>query len=215
MRKTKAIIFDIDGTLWDATEPLAEIWNAIGIEVTGFDHKLTKEDLARNMGKPLLDILFDLFPDANEEEAKQICEQINKRQCAYLKEHPGKLYPGVIDLLNDIYELKEFDTYLVSNCENNYMDTFIETTHLGFYFVDSECYGNTRKPKKENIRMVIGRNRIEKAIYVGDTIHDYAAAKNAGVEFVHATYGFDPNFKSEYKINSPRELTKIIKELML
>ena len=215
--KTKAIIFDIDGTLWDITEELALVWSEIGSEITKLDYRFTKEELEQNMGKPLDQIVINLFPYADETELQKIYDTVTQNQCKLLAKYDLKkrLYDGVIDALNAIYLTNEYEIFLVSNCENNYMDLFIDSTRLGFYFVDTECHGNTRKSKKENIRMVLARNKIQKAIYVGDTLHDYAASKNAGIEFSHGKYGFQPKFKCGYHIKSIKELMNVIKDINL
>ncbi|MDD6307384.1 MAG: HAD family hydrolase, partial [Clostridiales bacterium] len=55
---------------------------------------------------------------------------------------------------------------------------------------DIECYGNNLLQKGENIRLVAERNGLESAVYVGDIQGDYDASKKAGVDFIHAAYGF-------------------------
>jgi phosphoglycolate phosphatase len=58
------------------------------------------------------------------------------------------------------------------------------------YFEDIECYGNTGCKKGANIKLVVERNNLTKAVYVGDIQGDYDASCEAGVEFIHAAYGF-------------------------
>lgn len=50
--------------------------------------------------------------------------------------------------------------------------------------------GRTQLTKGENISLVIKRNGIDSAFYVGDTIGDQIASKDANVPFVFAEYGF-------------------------
>ena len=57
-------------------------------------------------------------------------------------------------------------------------------------FEDTEDYGTTLKAKDENIRMVIARNKIDQAVYVGDTVMDHKSAAKAGVPFIHCHFGF-------------------------
>ena len=45
-------------------------------------------------------------------------------------------------------------------------------------------------PKGENIQLLMERNGVEGAVYVGDTQGDREAAELAGIPFVYAAYGF-------------------------
>ena len=49
---------------------------------------------------------------------------------------------------------------------------------------------STPLSKGENIRLVIQRNAIDRAVYVGDTQGDLDAADFAGIPFIRAAYGF-------------------------
>ena len=66
----------------------------------------------------------------------------------------------------------------------------MEACDLKQYITDIECYGNTNLSKAENISLVILRNHLDRSFYLGDTAMDSQAAKDAGIPFVHAAYGF-------------------------
>ena len=52
-----AIIFDVDGTLWDSTEEVAVSWNQAIRERTSLERVLTGEELKKEFGKPLDEIM--------------------------------------------------------------------------------------------------------------------------------------------------------------
>ncbi len=79
---------------------------------------------------------------------------------------------------------------VVSNCGLGYIEAFFSGNQTGGYFDDYENAVRTGKTKGENIRLVMERNGIERAIYVGDTMGDCEAARAAGIPFLHAAYGF-------------------------
>ena len=57
----KGVIFDMDGTVWDSSENVAKSWT-VKVQEAGFtDKAVTREDIQRNMGKPMDKIADDLF----------------------------------------------------------------------------------------------------------------------------------------------------------
>ena len=49
----KGVIFDMDGTVWDSSENVAKSWT-VKVHEAGFtDKTVTREDIQRNMGKPM------------------------------------------------------------------------------------------------------------------------------------------------------------------
>ena len=99
--------------------------------------------------------------------------------------------------------------YIVSNCQKGYIESFLSYYKLNNYFIDFESTGNTGKNKADNIRLVMKRNGLNDAIYVGDTIGDYNASVENKIPFVYAKYGFGKIDKSTYKINKFEELLKL------
>ena len=51
-----ALIFDLDGTLWDSTEAVAESWSECGKKYFGENFSISKEDVRFQMGKPMEEI---------------------------------------------------------------------------------------------------------------------------------------------------------------
>ena len=73
---------------------------------------------------------------------------------------------------------------------------------------DFICYGETRRPKGENIELILERNELspEEAVYIGDTEMDQAAAAEAGVDFYHVRYGFGRVYGAARELDSLEEL---------
>ena len=88
-------------------------------------------------------------------------------------------------------------------------------TSEGFlYFLDTENAERTGLSKGENIRLVLDRNSIDAAIYVGDTQKDLDAALFAGIPFVHAAYGFGTVPSSYPAIHSLDQLPALVRTLL-
>ena len=94
----KAVIFDVDGTLWDAVSVITESWNQTIRRFPEVKSVITEEQMRGMMGKTM-DEFAALFPEVEEKRAKEILACCCKEEIAYLHTHPGKLYPGVTQML--------------------------------------------------------------------------------------------------------------------
>lgn len=187
----QGIIFDMDGTLWDSAENVAKSWNLAIQEYEkneGKKAELTAADIHSVMGKTM-DVIADiLFAEMDRERRMELLGLCCERENEYLREHGGVLYP---DLEKTLAKLKEkYPLYIVSNCQKGYIEAFLDYYRLWDYFEDIECYGNNLLQKGDNIRLVVRRNQLDEAVYVGDIQGDYDASREAGVKFIHAAYGF-------------------------
>ena len=186
------IIFDLDGTLWDSSEQVAGAWSVILSRRSETDKRVrsvgTGEDMRGYMGKTMEVIAALMLPDTDEKTRLEIMDECGEYENEYLSGHGGKLYP---DLERELDRLsKSFKLFIVSNCQSGYIETFLEYHKLCKYFADFECPGGTGLAKAENIRIIMERNSLDRAVYVGDTQGDLDASDSAGVPFIHAAYGF-------------------------
>lgn len=207
----KAVIFDLDGTLWDATGQVYKIWNCVFERHPELNIRLTQEDMGPYMGKTMGEIGAMLFPDLDKSSRAEIMEKCGKEEVSYLREHGAALYDGVretVALLKQEYEL-----YIVSNCQNGYVNAFLTAHRFEDDFKDIEMSGRTGKGKGENIRILMERNHITHAVYVGDTQGDEIASRDAGIPFLHAAYGFGTVDHPDGTLQSIRDLPAVLKEL--
>lgn len=98
------------------------------------------------------------------------------------------IYPGVKETLEKLQ--KEYGLYIVSNCQIGYIEAFLHYYRLERYFKDTLCYGENKLQKGDNIALMVKRNKLDAAVYVGDIQADYEASCHAGTAFIHAAYGF-------------------------
>lgn len=183
------ILFDLDGTLWDSTPALAGIWKIIFARHPELKRGPIEIPEVRGcMGLLLDDIARKLFPDEPDEVRLPLNEEFIELAPAYLAEHRGEAYPGAAEVLERL--TKTTRLFVVSNCQEGYIEGFYEATGLGGFFSGSECAGHTGLPKSENIKLVVERYGLKSPVYIGDTMLDYTSARDAGVPFLHAAYGF-------------------------
>ena len=164
------------------------------------------------MGRQLDEIARMIMPDLPDSRRLAIMDECMDYELTYLKEHGGAmLYPKVRETLEILGKTSEL--MIVSNCQDGYIQTFLEFSGLGELFCDFESAGATGLTKGENNKLVIARNGIDRAIYIGDTQGDLDSADFAGIPFVHAAYGFGKTNRKTAKVNSFDEIPNIVKEI--
>ena len=218
MSDKKGIIFDMDGTVWDSSENVAKSWT-IKVKEAGFDKVVTQADIQSVMGKPMdviADTLFTYTKKGKERNAlRESCENYENE---YLREHGGYLYPDVIETWEKLKKAG-YHLYIVSNCQAGYIEAFLEYFKIPYgtpedLIEDIECYGNNLLQKDENIKLMVERNGLTKACYVGDIQSDYDSTVKAGLPFIHAAYGFGTIDAKVVHIDKFSDLTKAVKEVL-
>ena len=195
------VIFDIDGTLWDAAQQVTEAWNLVlerYEETKGI--RLTVSDMYRFMGHPMktiAEMMMPGLPDAKQDEIMNVCMA---EENDYLETHSGTFYPGVektfLQLKQEGYRL-----YIVSNCQDGYIQVMMKNGGLEKDITDFESNGRTGKFKADNICLV------------GDTPMDEIATREAGLRFIHAAYGYGKAEAPDAVIGSIRELPEVLREM--
>lgn len=202
-----AILFDLDGTLWDAAETIAPAWNEY-LHARGIERQFTTDACRACCGKTLPEIAAMLFPDADPIWRKSVVTGCCDAECIPLEKNGGQLYPGLEDVLARLH--REHFLAVVSNCGLGYIEAFFTGNRTGAYFDDYENAARTGLSKGENIRLVMFRNGIERAVYVGDTEGDFLAARKAGIPFIHAAYGYGEVSGADAVIRHITELPAIL-----
>ena len=209
----KGIIFDVDGTLWDSAKPVAESWTLmLERRYPELARIITPDDMYRNMGKTMDAIGADLFPGLAPDKRDEVMDACMRYENEYLADHPGVTYPNMKETLAALS--REYGLYIVSNCQEGYIEALMAACGIASYISDTECFGATGRPKGDNIRLVMERNGLEKCLYVGDTAMDQEAAGKAGIPFVFASYGFGQASGAEAVIGSLAELPRAVREIL-
>ena len=207
-----AIIFDLDGTLWDSTGCASEIWNRVLEKHDEISFSMTKEKAEKLMGKTMEEIGRLLFPQLQDEERKAIVDEFGEEEVKYLRENGAVLYEGLEETLSLLYP--DYEMYIVSNCQDGYVPAFLHAHKLEKYFWDMEMSGRTGLDKGRNIKLLMERNNIQSAVYVGDTIGDKEAAEFCGIPFIYASYGFGSVKNADATIDDIKEVPECVKHIV-
>ncbi|MFT2008198.1 HAD family hydrolase [Pontibacter sp. 13R65] len=208
LNNTDSIIFDLDGTLWDATGTVAKAWQAAVDKVDYVQDEITQQKVQSVTGMAydaIFDKLYSYLSTEQRNNFKAICA---KEELEYMNAQGGHLYDDLEKTLQALK--KKYRLFIVSNCQTGYIETFLEHSKLGELVEDHQCYGTKSLPKSENIKEVVERNQLRNPVYVGDTLGDYEASKAAGVPFIYASYGFGEVPGYDARIDRFSDLEKLL-----
>ena len=185
--KFDSIIFDVDGTLWDSTELVAEAYNQ-AFEQEGVDVHVTADVIRSLCGKPM-DAFFDhLLPNESPERKAMLGEKAIETENALLEQKSPVYYPEVKETMEKL--AKKVPLFIVSNCQKGYIELVLKWADLGPVVQDYLCFGDTGTSKGQTILTLMKRNNLKKSIYVGDVQGDADACKEAGIPIIYCKYGF-------------------------
>lgn len=210
-KKLDGILFDLDGTLWDSSRQVAVSWNETLKRYPKVHRELDERDIRGIMGLQVPEIAGKLFPDLDRSESVELVTKCCREECAHLVRTGGVLFEGLKETLEHLS--KEYPLFIISNCLEGYIESFLEYHKTASYFQDFLAAGATGKGKAYNIKKMMEQYTLQRCIYVGDTAGDQQAAKEAGIPFVYAVYGFGTVHAPCHKLEKFSDLPDLIKRI--
>ncbi|MDO4733264.1 MAG: HAD family hydrolase [Bacillota bacterium] len=194
------IFFDLDGTLWDSVAEISAAWQKRVALYPELDIHFSEDDVRACMGLSIDAIAHRLMPGLPKKEALLLMDECLEEEYRYLRRAGGKIYPGVGDVLAALS--CSFPLFIASNCQQGYIENFLEFSGFGGFFRDSICFGDTQQSKGQNILQLCRKHGLKQGIFLGDTETDRLAAEEAQIPFLWAAYGFGKVESYLYRIDS-------------
>jgi phosphoglycolate phosphatase len=190
----RAIIFDLDGTIWD-TLP----WYS---RILGENGTLKAEDCVRALegGQSIVRLIEDSG-----------CTRSRFVAAATYSIGDLRVYPGIRKTLRELAR-REMPLAVFTSLPGSIADPILSATGLNGYFRSVKHAGNApRKPNPKGIYEAVLELKLsscEGVVYVGDRDIDARTATRAGIDFVWASYGYQakPPETISHRINHPHEL---------
>ena len=201
----ESLIFDIDGTLWDSRELVAEGYNE-HLRKVGLDHLcVDAERLKTLFGKVMTEIADALFESLPQEERYPLLERCMENENRHLEENPCNIgYPLVKETLTEL--AKKHRIFIVSNSQSGYPELCITKLGLEDLVQGHLCFGDTGTSKGQTILRLMREHKIASCAYIGDTQGDREACLEAGVPFIFAAYGLGQADGYDAKIDTFAQL---------
>lgn len=205
--KYESLIFDVDGTLWNAQELLAESYN-IQLESEGKTPYVTVELLQPLFGKTMTALADGLFPQIPVPERYQLLDRCIATMDRHLAENasPAIGYPALRETMEKL--AREHRLFIVSNGPAGYAQLAGKALGLSDLMSGYLSWGDTGKPKGQTIAQLMQEHEIQSAVYIGDTQGDMEACREAGIDFIWAAYGFGKAESFVMKIDTFADLAK-------
>ena len=205
-----ALIFDIDGTLWDSCEAVRKSWQKSLRKHYGCFGSPDLSQVRSIMGLSPDEISEKLFFRFGT-HAREVFDVLSEDECAFLAENGADVYPGVSDGLRELARTRRL--FLVSNCQRGYIEAFLHSCGFEDYFEACLCAGVTGLEKSENLKKLMREHNLLHSLFVGDTRSDERAAREAGCDFVLAAYGFGDAESPDAVLPCFAALPEILNEL--
>ena len=213
--KYKIAIFDMDGTILNTLDDLADSMNHC-LRARGLAERSLQE-ICAFLGNGIHRLVECSVPDGTDAET---LEKVYQDFLIYYKDHCAIKtcpYEGIPQVLQSLRRAGVL-TAVVSNKADYAVKILCEDYFDGqFDFSVGELEGRRRKPYPDSVDAVMENFRIAKkdAVYIGDSEVDFQTAQNAGVDVIMVGWGFrDEDFLKEqgakFVIHDPAEILDAI-----
>jgi phosphoglycolate phosphatase len=215
----KLIIFDLDGTLLDTIEDIAQACNYALRQCGCPERSLSEFNSMIGHG------IFNLFRCAlpQEKRSEEMVRQMHSHFVPWYREHicdRTRPYPGIYEVLDTLAE-KGISFAVASNKYQEGTELLTEKFfgRYNFRCVLGQRTGKPIKPDPEIINEILreaGGIKCDETVYCGDSDVDMQTGINAGVRTIGATWGF--RSREELAAYSPwvlAEKTEDISEAIL
>ncbi|MDE6232911.1 MAG: HAD family hydrolase [Lachnospiraceae bacterium] len=209
--KYDTVIFDLDGTLLNTLDDLADSVN-YALERCGFPRR-TVEEVRCFVGNGIKLLIKRAVPEGTEEKQTEKVFEVFTTHYGENCRVKTRPYDGIMELLKN---LKENDIKMA--IVSNKVDFAVKELNNCFFkdyitVAVGECENVRRKPAPDSVNKaleLLGSVR-ENSLYVGDSDVDIETAKNSGMDCVSVSWGFrDREFLKEKGadviIDVPKEL---------
>jgi phosphoglycolate phosphatase len=205
LKQTDALIFDLDGTLWDGVETYAQGFNDF-FKTNNILRILTKDDIKGYMGWEEDKFLEATIPEFAYHERKKVYQEVIDFQYKRIKSDGGLIFDGVVEGLARLSE--KYKLFIVSNCAEFTIEYFMKWAGIENLITNSIAHGQNYKPKHQNIQALIKKHELKNPVYVGDTDSDSRQSCLVPLPFVFVDYGFGKTDSYDIKFSSFTQLTE-------
>lgn len=214
----KAIIFDMDGTLFQTGKILEQSLEeafAVLRERGEWQGAAPIEEYRNIMGVPLPAVWEALLPGESEETKREMDAYFLERLIVNISEGKGELYPDVKGVLAELVA-EGYRVFIASNGLVRYLAAIVEYYGLNEWVTETFSIEQAESSDKaELVRMIIEKYDVTEGAVVGDRLSDIRAAKANDLLAVGCRFDFaqEQELKeADLVIDGLKELTDVLKQ---
>lgn len=174
------VLFDLDGTLLDTLDDLADSTN-FALRSFGYPER-TREEVRRFVGNGAGLLIARAVPEGAD--PVPVLNAFRKHYQANCQIKTGP-YPGILEALAQL----NYPMAIVSNKPDSAVKALCADYFPGIYAL-GESPDCPRKPAPDMVKKAMAAIGVDRCIYVGDSEVDVLTAKNAGVPCLSVLWGF-------------------------
>ena len=199
----RLILFDLDGVLLDSKDNMRKSWAHV-LERTNL--KIPFEDYFSRIGRPFRDIMIDLGVSYDLEKIEKIYMTAS---FDFLEE--AMFFPNVGDTLNQLHH-SGIKLGIVTSKDKLRTNAVLQQIDTPFVTIQSpsERYRGKPAPDYLMIAMAEAGEDPSDTLYIGDMSTDYEAARRAGIDYLHASWGYGEPIKLVDSIRNISDLLRYI-----
>ena len=184
------ILFDMDGTLMNTLEDMADSVNAILRQLGHAERSL--DEVRAFVGNGAEMLVRRAMPDGSSEA--EIAQALGLYQPYYAAhcQEKTRAYDGILPLLEELHRAGK-QIAVVSNKPEGALRTLCDEYFAGLVkVVSGDMPGRRRKPWPDMVDAALEKMSADRkdAVYVGDSEVDVQTGKNAGLPVIGVSWGF-------------------------
>ena len=209
----KAVLFDMDGTVLDTLDDLADSVNR-SLREFGLP-EVSRFQVGQSLGNGAKYLIRHCLPEGSDEA---LCEQVLSFYKPWYDAHcliKTKPYDGILQLMETL-RADGVSQAIISNKPDSAVQELAEAFFPGLMdVVIRESPAVKRKPSPDTVLAAASQMGLmaSDCVYIGDTEVDLETARNAGMDCIPVSWGFRTEEQlraagAEEIIRSPEELKK-------
>ena len=201
----KLVLFDLDGVLIDSKRNMEFSWNKVKSQL---HLNVEFDEYFKLIGRSFFDIMKILGLSDQHNEIEKIFRATSASNVDLID-----FYPGVIEILS-LLQSNDIKIGVVTSKDRLRTDGILSMLPFRFHTVQTpkKCYRSKPAPDHLLLSMAISGVDPSDSLYIGDMSVDMQSAERAGIDYLHASWGYEDISSSDVQcIESIRDIINYLK----